>query len=312
MDLKTKKIIVTGGNGFLGKRVVKFLLKRGVSSENIFVPEHKDYDLEKEEEIKKMFIDFPANIVIHLAATVGGIGYNLDNPGSLFYNNALMGIQLMEQARLHNIEKFVVLGTVCAYPKNALIPFKEEDFWNGYPAEVTAPYGFAKKMLLVQSQAYRKQYGFNSIFLIPVNLYGPGDNFDPQSSHVVAALIKKIIDAKNEDNDEEAVWGSGTASREFLYIDDCAKAIVLATERYDGNGPVNLGSGKETTIKELANQIKEIVEFKGNLVWDVSKPDGQPRRCLDVSMAEREFDFKAETSLEEGLNKTIRWYLENK
>ena len=305
--LKNKKIIVTGGAGFLGKFVVKKLEERGFS--NIFVPVIEEYDLRKLNDIKRLYKEVSADIVIHLAAIVGGIGANRENPGSFFYDNLIMGIQLMEEARLSGIEKFVALGTICAYPKFTPVPFKEENLWNGYPEETNAPYGLAKKMLLVQSQAYRKQYNFNSIYLLPVNLYGPGDNFDPKSSHVIPALIKKFYEAKINNLDEVIVWGTGNATREFLYVEDCAEAIVLATEKYNKPEPVNIGAGFEISIKDLANKIKDIIGFNGKIVWDKTKPDGQPRRCLDTTRAEKEFGFKAKTNFEEGLKKTIEWYI---
>lgn len=309
INLKNKKIIVTGGAGFLGKYVVKKLKEK--ECKDIFIPLIEDYDLRDLDAIKRMYKDANADIVIHLAAIVGGIGANRENPATFFYDNLIMGIQLMEQARLHNIEKFIAIGTICAYPKYTPVPFKEEDLWNGYPEETNAPYGLAKKMLLVQSQAYRAQYGFNSIYLLPVNLYGPGDNFDPKSSHVIPALIKKFYEAKLNNNDEVIVWGTGKASREFLYVEDCAEAIILATERYDKSDPVNIGAGFEITIKNLAEKIKEIIGFSGKVIWDTSKPDGQPRRCLDTTKAEREFGFKAKTDFDEGLKKTIEWYKKN-
>ncbi|MHB8277833.1 MAG: GDP-L-fucose synthase family protein [Candidatus Humimicrobiaceae bacterium] len=305
---KDKKIIVTGGAGFLGKFLVKVLEKKRYS--NIFVPTIEEYDLRKLEDIKRMYKNADANIVIHLAAVVGGIGANRENPGSFFYDNLIMGIQLMEEARLSGIEKFAALGTICAYPKFTPVPFKEENLWNGYPEETNAPYGLAKKMLLVQSQSYRKQYNFNSIYLLPVNLYGPGDNFDPKSSHVIPALIKKFYEAKMNGLEEVVVWGSGNATREFLYVKDCAEAIVLATEKYNKPDPVNIGAGFEISIKDLAYKIKNIIGFNGRIVWDTSKPDGQPRRSLDTSKAEKEFGFKAKTSFEEGLKKTIEWYID--
>ena len=306
ISFKNKRIIVTGGNGFLGKNVMKIL--KAKEFHNIFVPRSKDYNLIKENDIKKMFSDFPADIVIHLAGKVGGIGFNRDNPGSLFYDNLMMGAQLMEQARLHNVEKFVAVGTICAYPKFTPVPFREKDLWNGYPEETNAPYGLAKKMMLVQGQAYRQQYGFNSIFPLPVNLYGPEDNFDPESSHVIPALIKKMVDAKQKKESIVEVWGTGKASREFLYVEDCAKGIVLAAEKYDKPDPVNIGAGFEITIKELAEKIKNIVGFEGKLKWDASKPDGQLRRCLNTTKAEKEFGFKAETGFDDGLKKTVEWY----
>ena len=256
-----------------------------------------------------MYKNADANIVIHLAAVVGGIGANRENPGSFFYDNLIMGIQLMEEARLSGIEKFVALGTICAYPKFTPVPFKEENLWNGYPEETNAPYGLAKKMLLVQSQSYREQYNFNSIYLLPVNLYGPGDNFDPKSSHVIPALIKKFYEAKMNGLEEVLVWGSGNATREFLYVKDCAEAIVLATEKYNKPDPVNIGAGFEISIKDLAYKIKNIIVFNGRIVWDTSKPDGQPRRSLDTSKAEKEFGFKAKTNFDEGLKETINLYI---
>ena len=307
MDLKNKKIIVTGGAGFLGKYVVRKLDEKGCK--NIFVPTIEEYDLRDVNVIKRMYTFAKADIVIHLAATVGGIGANLDKPGSYFYDNLIMGIQLIEQARANNIEKFIVIGTICAYPKITPVPFREENLWNGYPDEVTGPYGLAKKMLLVQSQAYRQQYGFNSIFLLPVNLYGPGDNFDPKFSHVVPALIRKFYEAKINDSDEVIVWGTGKATREFIYAEDCAEGIVKAAQSYDKSEPVNIGTGIETPIKDLAEKIKDLIGYKGRIIWDASKPDGQPRRCLDVSRAAKEFGFKAKTNFNEGLKKTIQWYI---
>ena len=309
INLRNKKIIVTGGAGFLGKYVVKKLKER--NCKEIFVPIIDKYDLRDLSAIKRMYHDAKADIVIHLAGVLGGIGANRENPATFFYDNLIMGIQLMEQARLTGIEKFVALGTICAYPKFTPVPFKEENLWNGYPEETNAPYGLAKKMLLVQSQAYRQQYGFNSIFLLPVNLYGPWDNFDPKSSHVIPALIKKFYEAKINNEPEVVVWGTGKATREFFYVEDCAEAIVLATEKYDKPDPINIGAGFEITIKDLAERMKKLVGFEGTIVWDTSKPDGQPRRCLDTSKAEREFGFKAKTRFEEGLKKTIEWYKKN-
>jgi len=307
LELKNKKIIVTGGTGFLGKFVVKKLSERGCR--DIFVPRIEEYDLRDNDVIKRMYSEFKADIVIHLAAVVGGIGANRENPGSFFYDNLIMGIQLIEQARLNGIEKFVALGTICAYPKFTPVPFREENLWNGYPEETNAPYGLAKKMLLVQSQAYRQQYGFNCIFLLPVNLYGPGDNFDPKSSHVIPALIKKFYEAKTGNEDEVVVWGTGKATREFLYVEDCAEAIALAAELYNKSDPVNIGAGFEISIKDLAEKIKSLTGFKGKIVWDTTKPDGQPRRCLDTSRAQKEFGFKAKTNFDEGLKNTIDWYI---
>ena len=307
IDLKNKRIIVTGGAGFLGKFIVKKLAERGCK--DIFIPKIEQYDLRELDTIERMYSTAKADIVIHLAAVVGGIGANRENPGSFFYDNLIMGVQILEQARLNGIEKFVAIGTICAYPKFTPVPFKEEDLWNGYPEETNAPYGLAKKMLLVQSQAYRQQYGFNSIFLLPVNLYGPGDNFDPKSAHVIPALIKKFYEAKMNNNPEVVVWGTGKATREFLYVEDCAEGIILATELYDKSDPVNIGAGFEISIKDLAEKIKSLIGFKGRVVWDTSKPDGQPRRCIDTSRAEKEFGFKAKTSFDKGLKNTMEWYI---
>lgn len=312
MNLRNKKIIVTGGAGFLGKVVINKLIEKGCKKEDIFIPRSKDYDLREKKDIVKLLDKVNSDVIIHLAAKVGGIGFNLEKPGSLFYDNLIMGVQLMEEARKKGVKKFVAVGTICAYPKFTPVPFKEEDLWKGYPEETNAPYGLAKKMLLVQSQAYRKQYDFNSIFLLPVNLYGPGDNFDPNSSHVIPALIKKCIDAREKGLKEIEVWGTGKVSREFIYVEDAAEGIVLATENYDKSEPINIGAGFEITIKDLIEKIVELTGFKGGLKWDSLKPDGQPRRCLDVSKAETEFGFKAKTSFEEGLKKTIEWYEENK
>lgn len=304
--LSDKRITVTGGAGFLGSWVVEELKKLGC--QNIFVPRSAVYDLTKITDVVKMYEYAHPDIVIHLAAQVGGIGFNQLRAGELFYHNLIMGIQLMEQARLVKVSKFVAIGTICAYPKFTAVPFQEDNLWNGYPEETTASYGMAKKMLLVQSQAYRQQYEFNSIFLLPVNLYGPGDNFDPESSHVVAATIKKCVDAVEEGKEELTIWGTGKATREFLYVEDAAEAIVLAAEKYNKSEPVNIGSGSETSIKDLVNLVAELTGFKGRIVWNPSKPDGQSRRCLDTSKAEREFGFKAKSSLEDGLRKTIKWH----
>lgn len=300
-----KRVTVTGGAGFLGSYIVDKL--RTAGCKDIFVPRSKDYDLVEMEAVKKLYRDSKPDIVLHLAAKVGGIGANRSNPGKFFYDNLMMGAQMMEMGRQFGIEKFVALGTVCAYPKFTPVPFKEEDLWNGYPEETNAPYGLAKKMLLVQAQSYRQQYGFNSIYLLPVNLYGARDNFDPKSSHVIPALIKKCIDAINN-NDQLIVWGTGNASREFLYVEDAAKGILLAAEKYNKSEPVNLGAGFEISIKDLVNLIVKLTGFKGKIIWDTSKLDGQPRRMLDISRAEEEFGFKAKTSFEEGLRKTIDWY----
>ncbi len=304
-SLKDKKILVTGGAGFLGKYVVEKIMEKRPKRD--FVPRSRDYDLRNQKDCEKVVQDI--DLVIHLAANVGGIGYNLENPGSLCYDNLVMGAHIIEAARRAGIQKFVGLGTICAYPKYTPVPFKEEDLWNGYPEETNAPYGLAKKMLLVLSQAYRQQYGFNAVYLMPVNLYGPGDNFDPQSSHVIPALIKKFVDAKKRDDKFVVVWGSGSPTREFLYVDDAARAILLAAEEYNKPDPINLGAAFEISIKDLVNLIKKLTGFKGNIVWDKTKPDGQPRRKLDTSKAAKEFSFKAKIGFEEGLEKTIQWYL---
>jgi len=306
MSVLNKRIVVTGGKGFLGCHVVEELGRAG--SRNVFVARSREYDLRKPEAVARMYRDFHPEVVIHLAAKVGGIGANRENPGSFFYENVVMGIELMEQARLHGVDKFVAIGTVCAYPKLTPVPFKEEDLWSGYPEETNAPYGLAKKMLLVQAQAYRHQYGFNAIYLLPVNLYGPGDSFDPANSLVIPALIKKCVDATENGAESIEVWGTGRASREFLYVGDCARAIVLATERYNKQDPVNIGVGSEITIRDLTALIAELTGFKGAIVWNPTKPDGQPRRCLDISRAEREFGFRATTDFVEGLRRTIEWY----
>lgn len=299
--------MITGGAGFLGSYVVEKLKKRG--SKDIFIPRSKDYDLRHLPAIIRLFEETQPDVIIHLAAQVGGIGANREKPGEFFYNNLIMGIQLMEQARLFKVKKFVAIGTVCAYPKFNPVPFKEENLWDGYPEETNAPYGLAKKMLLVQSQAYRQQYNFNSIFLLPVNLYGPGDNFDPNSSHVIPALIKKCVDAVENGENEIICWGDGSPTREFLYVEDAAEGILLAAERYNKGEPVNLGSGMEISIKNLVGLIANYTGFKGKILWDTTKPNGQPRRCLDTSKAEREFGFKAKMDFEQGLRKTIDWYI---
>lgn len=308
MDLSKKRITVTGGKGFLGTHLVR-ILKKARGCQNILIADLPEYDLRNIEDIKKMFDDYRPDIIIHLAAVVGGIGANRENPGKFFYDNAIMGIQLMHETYLRGIEKFVALGTICCYPKFTSVPFKEEDIWNGYPEETNAPYGLAKKMLLVQSQAYRQQYDFKSIFLMPVNLYGPGDNFDPKSSHVIPALIRKCIEAKERKDDHILVWGTGKASREFLYVEDAAEAIILATEKYNKPDPVNIGTGFEISIKNLVELIAKLIDFKGKIDWDTTKLDGQPRRMLDVTKAEKEFGFRAMTDFEEGLKKTIEWYI---
>lgn len=305
-----KKVLVTGGAGFLGSFVVERLTDR--NCKNIFIPRSQDYNLVDMEDVKRVYKDADPDIVIHLAASVGGIGVNMENPGKFFYDNLMMGAQMMEQGRLSGIEKFVALATICSYPKFTPVPFKEEELWNGYPEETNAPYGLAKKMLLVQSQAYRQQYGFNSCCLFPVNLYGPGDNFDPESSHVIPALIKKCIDAITNNESGITVWGTGKPSREFLYVEDAAEAIILATERYNKSDPINIGAGFEITIKDLIELIVKLTGFKGEIAWDTSKPDGQPRRMLDISKAEKEFGFRAQTSFKDGLKETIEWYEERK
>jgi GDP-L-fucose synthase len=298
--------MVTGGAGFLGTALVRQLREAGATE--IFIPKVEDYDLRKLADIDRALADGRPDLIIHLAAVVGGIGANRENPGRFFYDNAIMGIQLIEQARLAGVAKFIALGTVCAYPKFTPVPFHEDDLWNGYPEETNAPYGLAKKMLLVQCQAYRDQYGFNGIYLLPVNLYGPGDNFNPESSHVIPALIKKCIDARERGDSFIEAWGTGAASREFLYVDDAARGIVLAAERYDGRDPVNLGVGSEITIRELTELIARLTGFGGEIRWDPSKPDGQPRRALDTSRARERFGFSAGTPFEDGLRATIEWY----
>ncbi|MFQ5842588.1 MAG: GDP-L-fucose synthase family protein [Thermodesulfobacteriota bacterium] len=341
-----RRFLVTGGSGFLGSFVVQKLQERGCK--NVFVPRSKDYNLVQMEAVKKLYKDAKPDIVIHLAARVGGIGANRANPGKFFYDNLMMGAQLMEVGRQVGIEKFVAIGTVCAYPKFTPVPFREEDLWNGYPEETNAPYGLAKKMLLVQAQSYRQQYGFNAIYLLPVNLYGPGDNFDPESSHVIPALIRKCVDAVHQTEDRGSrldakssppkpqasnlisppaplspptsnlkppsitVWGTGKPTREFLYVEDAAEGILLATEKYNKPDPVNLGTSFEISIKDLVELIVKLTGFKGEIIWDTSKPDGQPRRMLDTSKAEREFGFQAKTTFEDGLTKTIDWYLATK
>jgi len=304
---QNKRVCVTGGAGFLGSFVTKKLQERG--AKEIFIPTIEKYDLVQIDSIKQMYEDCNPDIVIHLAAMVGGIGANLEHPADFFYGNLIMGVQLIHEAWKRGVKKFVALGTICAYPKFTPIPFKEDDLWNGYPEETNAPYGLAKKMLLVQSQAYRQQYGFNSIFLMPVNLYGPRDNFNPQSSHVIPALIRKCLEAKAANQPSIEVWGDGSPTREFLYVEDAAEGILLATEKYNGSEPVNLGSGMEISIKELVTLIARLTGYEGQLVWNTSKPNGQPRRRLNVERADREFGFKALVNFEEGLRRTIEWYL---
>jgi GDP-L-fucose synthase len=301
-----KRIVVTGGSGFLGRHLVPKLQRQ--SPEKVFVPRRQTCDLTLATNIEQLYSEARPHIVIHLAGEVGGIGANRANPGRFFYNNLMMGVQLMEYARKYEVVKFVVLGTICAYPKLTPVPFKEDDLWNGYPEETNAPYGLAKKMLLVQAQAYRQQYGFNAINLLPVNLYGPGDTFDPERSHAIPAIIKKCVDAVRTGAQEIILWGTGNPTREFLYVDEAADAILLATERYDGNEPVNIGSGHEIRVGDLATLIAKLTGFQGKIVWDPAQPDGQPRRALDVSRAERLFGFRARMPFEEGLRRTIDWY----
>ncbi|MHB8772518.1 MAG: GDP-L-fucose synthase family protein [Syntrophales bacterium] len=304
--MKDKRITITGGNGFLGKHLVGAFAARGCTA--VSVADLPEYNLLLSEDIRRLYDEQRPDIVVHLAAKVGGIGFNQANPGSLFYENIMMGVPLLHEGYLRGIAKFVALGTICAYPKFTPVPFKEDDIWNGYPEETNAPYGLAKKMLLVQAQSYRQQYGFNAIFLLPVNLYGPGDNFDPNSSHVIPALIKKCVDAERQGDKEIVVWGTGAATREFFYVEDAAEAIALATERYDKPDPVNIGAGFEISIRELVNLIVELTGFRGRVVWDAAKPDGQPRRMLDTTRAAQEFGFKAQTDFRAGLAKTIAWY----
>ena len=304
------KVMVAGGAGFLGSWVVDVLIRRGC--QDVFVPRRSDYDLRRREDVERAIKHANPDLVIHLAARVGGIGANQARPAEFFYDNLMMGAQLLDAAHCAGVKKFVAIGTVCAYPKLAPIPFREEDLWNGYPEETNAPYGLAKKMLLVQAQAYRNQYGFNSIFLLPVNLYGPRDNFDPSSSHVIPALIKKCLGAIEHGEDEIVVWGTGKATREFLYVEDAAEAIVLAAERYDKPDPINIGTGYEISIQELVSLVAGLTGFEGHITWDATKPDGQPRRCLDIHKAEREFGFRARTPFAEGLRRTVEWYKERK
>ena len=304
------RIVVTGGAGFLGQVVVRTLREHGYG--NLVVPRIEEYDLRREADITRMYEAARPDVVIHLAAVVGGIGANRDNPGRFFYDNAIMGIQLIEIGRQAGLQKMVVIGTICGYPKFAQVPFREDDFWTGYPEETNAPYGIAKKAMLVQLQAYRDQYGFNGVFLLPVNLYGPGDNFDPSTSHVIPALIKKCVDAEKSGTKEIVVWGDGSATREFLYVDDAAEGIVLATEKYNGGDPVNLGTGFEISMKDLVHLIVRLTGFEGRVAWDATKPNGQPRRMLDTTRARERFGFAARTGFEEGLKKTIHWYREQR
>ena len=305
------RYMVTGGAGFLGSHLCAKMRAGGISEADIFVPKIEDFDLTQPESVERLYRQAKPDVVIHLAAQVGGIGANQANPGRYFYANMAMGLHLIEGARVHGIKKFVQIGTICAYPKFTPVPFKEEDLWSGYPEETNAPYGIAKKALLVMCQAYRQQYGTNAIYLLPVNLYGPRDNFDPASSHVIPALIRKCVEAKRAGADHITAWGTGSASREFLYVDDAAEGILLATQKYDGIDPVNLGAGFEITIKDLTVLVARLSGFKGGIVWDPSKPDGQPRRCLDTTRARERFGFVAKTKFEDGLAKTIAWYEAN-
>jgi GDP-L-fucose synthase len=309
-DLRDKRVLVTGGSGFLGRHVVRALRTRDCRS--LAAPRKADYDLTREADVRRMYADLNPQIVIHLAAVVGGIGANRQSPGRFFYENVMMGAMVMEQARVAGVEKFVGIGTICAYPKLAPIPFLERDLWNGYPEETNAPYGIAKKMLLVQGQAYRDQYAFNAIHLLPVNLYGPHDNFDPASSHVIPALVRKSFEAVDAGAPEVVCWGTGNATREFLFVEDCAEAVALATEKYDRQEPVNIGAGFEISIRELAERVAALCGFKGRLVFDRTKPDGQPRRCLDVTRAKQAFGFMATTGFDEGLRRTVEWYRANR
>lgn len=306
MEWSTKRVVVTGGAGFLGSFVVEKLRDRGCP--NPVIPRADEYDLRDRDAVIRLYQEARPHIVIHLAAVVGGIGANRANPGRFFYDNAIMSIELMEYARRFGVEKFVAVGTVCAYPKFSPVPFREHDLWNGYPEETNAPYGLAKKMSLVQAQAYRAQYGFNAIYLLPVNLYGPRDNFDLETSHVIPALIRKCVEAKESGSREIVLWGDGSPTREFLYVDDAAEGLLLATERYDGDQPVNLGTGDEIAIRDLAQMIASEVGFGGEIVWDATKPNGQPRRCLDVSQAEQLFGFRAVRPLREGISRTVAWF----
>ena len=305
-DFPYQKIVVTGGAGFLGRFVLE-QLKRFPAVE-VFVPRSRDYNLVQADDARRLLADTRPDLVIHLAAVVGGIGYNQQNPGRFFYDNLMMGVQLIEQSRLHGVKKFLATGTVCAYPKFTPVPFKEADLWNGYPEETNAPYGLAKKMMLVQAQSYRQQYGFNTIFLLPANLYGPGDNFDLETSHVIPALIRKCVEARRGGAAFIEAWGSGDVSREFLYVEDCAEGLVKAAAVYDESEPVNLGNGREVVIKDLVETIARLARFEGEIRWQASKPDGQPRRQLDVTRAREKFGFQASTLLEAGLKKTIDWY----
>jgi GDP-L-fucose synthase len=305
----SRRVCVTGGAGFLGSYVVARLRRAGCPA--VFVPRSAEFDLREPAAVRRLYDAARPDLVLHLAAVVGGIGANRQNPGRFFYDNLVMGVQLMEEARRRGVAKFVAVGTVCSYPKHTPVPFREENLWDGYPEETNAPYGLAKKMLLVQAQAYRRQYGFDSVFLLPVNLYGPGDNFDPASSHVIPALIRKCAGAVARGEEQVEVWGTGRATREFLHADDCARAVLLAAERYDSSEPVNVGAGFEITVRDLAGRIAEYTGYRGRFVWDASQPDGQPRRCVDTTRARESFGFEAEIPFEHGLRQTVAWYLTN-
>ena len=308
INFADERIVITGGDGFLGRHLQEELRRRGAAPDDLLIPLIEDYDFTSEADVVRMYDSMKPTVVIHLAAEVGGIGANRANPGRYFYANMAMGLHLIEHARQRGLQKFVQVGTICAYPKFTPVPFKEEDLWNGYPEETNAPYGVAKKALLVMLQAYRDQYGLNGVYLLPVNLYGPGDNFNPQTSHVIPALIRKFCEAVDSGAPEVTIWGTGAASREFFYVEDAARGIVLATQDYDGPEPVNLGAGFEITIKDLAEKIKELTGFTGRLTWDKSQPDGQPRRCLDTSRAQKEFNFTAQIPFDQGLKQTIQWW----
>ncbi len=312
MDLSKQRIVVTGGAGFLGRHLQAELRSVGVPEESILVPTLEEYDLTREQDVERMYADMAPDVVIHLAAEVGGIGANRENPGRFFYANMAMGLHLIEHARRLGLAKFVQVGTICAYPKFTPVPFREAELWNGYPEETNAPYGIAKKALLVMLQAYRQQYELDGVYLLPVNLYGPGDNFDPRSSHVIPALIRKFVLARQAGDDEVVCWGTGSASREFLFVEDAARGIRMATESYDEPDPVNLGAGFEITIRDLARKIREMTGFEGEIRWDTSKPDGQPRRCLDTTRAADRFGFRAEVDFDEGLRRTVEWYRQNR
>lgn len=312
LELTDHRFLVTGGAGFFGSHVVEELRNRNVPDEQIVVPRSEEYDLRQQDDVIRLLEDAAPDVVIHLAATVGGIGANREHPGQFFYDNLVMGVHLMEEARKREVEKFVTVGTVCAYPKHTPVPFSEDDLWEGFPEETNAPYGIAKRALLVQGQAYRKELGFNAIYLLPVNLYGPRDDFDPEMSHVIPAIIKKCFDAKEGGQEKIVAWGDGSPTREFLYVEDAARGLVRATERYDDPEPVNLGTNEEISIRELVETIAELTGFEGRIEWDTSKPNGQPRRCLDTSRAKERFGFEAEIEFEEGLRRTVQWYLRSK